>query len=211
MSPQAWQGLITGVFAMIVVVIQFMISGKQNKKIEEVKSEFGILTQRKISISSEMQATLIDYISKYNAWLNFMLNVYILPKSDPPNIDTEKILEKLHEMYYQVLISDVKLEVYHIKNRPLIDLKTTIKSQTIGIYINLQKKLNELKHQRESTIYTEKLSDLMPNKITRIQEEYAKEVIIFNEYQDENLRIYNNIAPLIYDFKLMINDSINNV
>src|ERR1035437_3917179 len=45
------------------------------EKIEKVKSDIGILTHKKISLSTEKQNSLMELISKYSAWLNYIMYV----------------------------------------------------------------------------------------------------------------------------------------
>ena len=96
------------------------------KKIERVKSDVGILTQRKISLSAEKQNSLLDFNSKYAAWLNYILNVSIIPDAKPPNIYVEGVRDRLDQLFYDFAIAEAKVEVFFNSDNELIIFKNDI-------------------------------------------------------------------------------------
>ena len=72
------------------------------KKIEKVKSDIGILTHKKINLSTEKQNSLLEFKGKYAAWLNYILHTTIAGNVETSTIDVSKTQEKLSQLFYDL-------------------------------------------------------------------------------------------------------------
>lgn len=184
------------------------------KKIEKVKSDVEILTHKKISLSNEKQNTLMDYNNKYASWLNYILNASIIGDSNPASIFTEKVQERLDQLFNEVAISEAKFNVYFHSDQELIDLKNSIQLKTIELSNHFN--ISLVKAKKISNILNNVLN--LPNsvpdnsyKMNQLDKHYSEQNNMHKEFQDQKLAMYSTIAPLNYQFVQLISKRIHDL
>lgn len=182
------------------------------EKIEKVKSDIGILTHKRISLSSEKQNSLLDFISRYAAWLNYVTNVSIIGEAAPGNIYTEKVNEKLDRYRYDFEISEVKIDVFFGSDEELIKLKNDIKLKTIVLSTHLSLALVDAEGKTNVINIFKDLPNEIPDnsyKIQNLKNNYDARKNILAEYKLQQLELYRQLSPLYFELAKMISDKVH--
>lgn len=182
------------------------------QKIEKVKSDIGILTHKKISLSSEKQSSLLDFISKYAAWLNYIMRVSIICDSDPANTYTEKINEKLDQLYYDVEVTETKIDVFFSSDDELVSKKNEIKLKTIELSNHLSIAIVDVEGKTNTINIFKSLPNEIPDNSYKMQElkkEYEGRNKIFAEYKIQQLALYKQLSPLYYELVEIISHRVH--
>lgn len=184
------------------------------EKIEKVKSDVGILTHKKISLSTEKQNALLDFNGKYTAWLNYILDVSIISNTDPAMLHVEKVKEKLDQLFYDLAISEAKIDVFFYSDHELINLKNEIKLKTIELSNHLNINLVRASTAREQILNVNLLPTEVPDnsyKINQLNKYYGEQDEIHEAFQEKKLTMYRAFSPSIYKLAEIISTRVYDI
>lgn len=180
---------------------------EMTRKIENVKSDIGILTHKKINIATEKYKALIDFNNNYSAWLKYILYVNITDNNFSSENFISKVEVRLKELFYNVSISEAQLEVFFVDDYELNNHKNDLISKTIELSNHLQKFLFTYYIEIEHINITKQLKD-DNYKTQQIQKYYEQQKAVFDEYIKKQLEIYKIISPLNHAFIKKISDRV---
>ncbi len=184
------------------------------EKIEKVKSEIGVLTHKKINLSTEKQNTLLDFNSKYTAWLNYILAADIISNTDPALIHVDKIKEKLDQLFYDFAICEANIEVFFNSDKELLNLKKEIKLKTIELSNHLALNLVKASGAREQIINANKLPTSIPDnsyKIDMLNKFYSEQDKIHEAFQEKKLALYRAFSASIFKLSEIISNRVYDI
>lgn len=187
---------------------------KITKNIEEVKSELGILTHKKISLSSEKQNCLLVYYDKFNQWLNYITYLDLTDQSESPNVYFLEVQKKMKKLYHDYLSAETKVDIFFINDKDLLNAGYLIKKQAMELSSITSQYL--IKARTEAQVYQIILSsnDILPNnnvKNNQILESGKKQVDIIKEYGDAGKELIKIISELNYNLLEILNDRVMNL
>jgi hypothetical protein len=172
------------------------------QKVETVKSDINLLTQKRINYNSEKYNALIDYNNRYSAWLFFIVYTHISGEADKADEFKEKTEEKLDNLFHDFLIAEAKFDVYFI-DTDFIPLSNVIKIKTIELSNHTSKFLVTAAGTNSQIAMARNLTDFEYKK-AQLAQLYDSILQILEEYNKEKNELYKKLAPLNYQFTRMI-------
>ncbi len=181
------------------------------EKVEKVKSDIGILTHKKITLSTEKQNALIDFNNKYSAWLNYIMHVSLNGNTETADNYILKVTDRLDQLFYDYIISEARIDVFFNTDDELINKKDEMNLKTIELSNILCKYLIKVGVEIKCIAICENLPD-NDHKIQELTKHNEKLIVIIKECQEKKFEQYKLIIPLklkfvetlsvrIYDFE----------
>jgi hypothetical protein len=180
-------------------------------KIELVKSDIGILTHKKISLVNEKQNSLLDFNSKYTAWLNFILNSSIVVETQE-NTFIEKTESTLNNLFHDLSISEAKMNIFFHSDKELKKLKETLIFETIKLSNLFILNLAKNKPITEKINLIMKIPNEIPDntfKMGELEKYYKERFSIVEEFIAEKLKMYKPISILSFEFSKLVSERIH--
>lgn len=182
------------------------------QKIEKVKSDIEVLTHKKITLQTEKQNALLDFNSKYTAWLNYILDASIISHTEPANIHSDKINEKLDQYFYDLAISEANIDVFFNSDNELIELKNDIKLKTIGLSNHLKLNLAKAEAEKTQINIVMKFENQIPDnsyKMNLLARHFKQQEEIHIKYQGDKLTIYKSFSSSVYKLAEIISERVH--
>lgn len=181
------------------------------EKVEKVKSDIGILTHKKITLSTEKQNALIDFNNKYSAWFKYIMHVSLNSYTELADNYILKVTERLDQLFYDLIISEARVEVFFNTDDELINKKGKMILKTIELSNILREYLNKVGVEVKCIAIFENLPD-NDHKIEEVAKHNENLFNIIKVCQEKKFVQYNIIIPLklkfvetlskrIYDFE----------
>lgn len=184
------------------------------EKIENVKSDIGILTHKKIFLSTEKQNCLLDFYEKFSSWINNVVSASLISNSDSYSLYYLQVIEKLQVLYQNYLSAESKVDIFFNADKELLDAKRSLAVPMLEIVNLLTISLQKMKNEINIENIIRNRPDIIPdnsNKIIDLQENHDKQMNILNDYISERLKKYKFIMSINFGLIKIINDRIMNL
>jgi hypothetical protein len=164
------------------------------EKVEKIKSDIGILTHKKITLSTEKQNALIDFNEKYSAWLNYIMHVSLNGYVETADNYILKVNEKLDQLFYDYIISEAKIDLFFNTDNELNHNKEDVKQKTIELLNILRIYLIKAGVEVKCLAISENHSNF-DRKIQEIEKHNKLLFEIIKECQENKLEQFKIIVP----------------
>ena len=147
-----WQDILNMSVLFVAVVCSYYLAGVKSyikekgkslatkedleevtKTVENIKGEITVLTQRQIGLSAAKQQMIVEFTTKYSAFLHTV----VITRFYEHNLDAatyhEGMKEKINEVLHPYLGADANMEVFFADDKELINLKGIVRNETVQI------------------------------------------------------------------------------
>lgn len=177
------------------------------EKIVTVKSDIGLISNRKLSISSERRNALLELNMKYSVWLNFLLYTETLGDHSNPEYFARSQADKANQYFHDFLLAEAKFNVYLNGEKHLIEQVRKLKSQTLELKKQFHVSLIEI----ALPSHLIKLAKEMPDekkKQEHLVNAYNELYVALDKHNEKSLAIFNEILPLHHSLVTSISERI---
>ena len=164
--------------------------------VESVKSQLQFSLQAKLSLRAEEHQALVDYFSKYSAWLSAITNFSIAGIHRDNTFRLSEIRSQLDAHKRDVELAAGKMQLFveneHIRSRHGTLMIETLKFQGHAQQLTLNiERLHLESKQMELSI--------PPHEQVQHKELLEKEMKLYQQFNDEQLQMYKALYPLVQE------------
>ena len=165
--------------------------------VESVKSQLQFSLQTKLSLRAEEHQALVDYFSKYSAWLSAITNFNIAGIHRDNTFRLSEIRSQLDAHKRDVELAAGKMQLFveneHIRSRHETLMIETLKFQGHAQQLTLNiERLHLESKQMELSIPPHE-------QVQRYKELLEKEMKLYQQFNDEQLQMYKALYPLVQE------------
>ncbi len=165
--------------------------------VESVKSQLQFFLQAKLSLRAEEHQALVDYFSKYSAWLSAITNFSIAGIHRDNTFQLSEIRSQLDAHKRDVELAAGKMQLFveneHIRSRHGTLMIETLKFQGHAQQLTLNiERLHLESKQMELSIPPHE-------QVQRYKELLEKEMKLYQQFNDEQLQMYKALYPLVQE------------
>ena len=165
--------------------------------VESVKSQLQFSLQAKLSLRAEEHQALVDYFSKYSAWLSAITNFSIAGIHRDNTFRLSEIRSQLDAHKRDVELAAGKMQLFveneHIRSRHGTLMIETLKFQGHAQQLTLNiERLHLESKQMELSIPPHE-------QVQRYKELLEKEMKLYQQFNDEQLQMYKALYPLVQE------------
>lgn len=183
-------------------------------KIEKIKSEVGILTHKKISLSTEKQNCLLDFYAKLSIWINYVVDIDLIHDNELYDTYYQRVYELMQVSYHNYLSAESKVDVFFNMDEELLEAKKALRMPMTNLENAL--KISLLSMKSECSIYNiiYNSPDVLPDNSKKLADMNAindKQVEILNGYLSKRNEMYKNIASLNFQLLKILSSRVTNL
>lgn len=176
------------------------------QKVETVKSEIGLLMQKKISYQAERYTALIDCHAQYHTWVNLIINTSITGDFNKADKFRQQAEQKLDAAFLTFLVAEAKFDIYFI-GTPLIELENTLKIKTIEFANQLKIWLIKGHVISKQLALSYALAD-GDYKSAQLAELNARHLELITDFYKERNNLYHPLANLAGAFTKLVHEEV---
>lgn len=163
--------------------------------VEAVKSQLQFSLQAKLSLRAEEHQALVDYFSKYSAWLSAITNcstVGITKDNTSRLAEIRSQLDMLHQDFY---LAAGKMELFvenediQSQHGPLVIETLKLQSHAQQVTFDIERIHLEAKHMQ--------LTTSLDQQVGRYAELLGKEKELYKKFKEEQLQMYKALLPAV--------------
>jgi hypothetical protein len=179
------------------------------KKVESIKTGLQFSLEAKLSWRAEEHDALVDYYSKYGAWIAGLTNVSFTGISDE-NVDRlSEIRSNINALEEALELADNRMQLF-VDNTDILSQKGPLKIETFKLHAYVGKSSFEFAmfylEVKQMKISTDILQQTEPYQVL-----LNKENDMYTKFKNEQAEYYQTIYPLISSHRKTISDHLKNL
>jgi hypothetical protein len=163
--------------------------------VESVKMQLQFSLQAKLSFRAEEHQALIDYFSKYSAWLSAITNWSAVGINKDTGSRMASIRSDLDMLHRDFDLAAGKLELF-VENDDIQNQHSSLLIETLKFQAHAQQATFDIEK-----IHLESKHMLLATPLEKQAEQYGeilgKEGVLYKKYQEEQLEMYRAILPTV--------------
>ena len=174
--------------------------------VESVKSQLQFSLQAKLSLRAEEHQTLVDYFSKYSAWLSAITNFSIVGIAKENTSRLAEIRSQLDMLNRDFDLAAGKMELFvenediQLQHGPLVI--ETLKLQAHAEQMTFEVEGIHLEAKRME------LNTPLDQQVERYEALLEKEKQLYRKFKEEQLRKYKTLLPVVQNQRRAISKHI---
>jgi hypothetical protein len=165
--------------------------------VESVKSELQFSLQAKLSLRAEEHQALVDYFSKYSAWLSAIINCSFAGINKDNASRLSEIRSQLDAHNRDVELAAGKMELF-VENEDIRSKHGTLMVETFKFQGHAQRVTLDFEGSHMEAKQME-LSTPLHEQAQRYGELIEKEKKLYQEFKKEQLQMYRALFPLVQE------------
>jgi hypothetical protein len=165
--------------------------------VESVKSQLQFSLQAKLSLRAEEHQTLVDYFSKYSAWLSAITNCSIAGIHKDNTFRLSEIRSQLDAHNRDVELAAGKMELF-VENEDIRSKHGTLMIETLKFQDHAQRVTFDFEGSHLEAKQME-LSTPLHEQVQRYGELIEKEKKLYQKFKEEQLQMYRALLPLVQE------------
>lgn len=177
--------------------------------VEAVKSDLQFSLQAKLSLRSEEHQALIDYFSKYSAWLSDIMHSSFpgIEEDSPSRLN--EIRSRLNTHNRDVQLATGKMDLF-VENEDIRSKHVTLMIETFKLQHYVQQVTFDFEALHLEAKHM-KLSTPLDEQAQRYKELHDKVMKLYNAFKEEQMQMYRALFPLVQDQRRAISAHIRNL
>lgn len=174
--------------------------------VESVKSQLQFSLQAKLSFRAEAHQALVDYFSKYSAWLAAISDCSFvgINKDSVPRL--AEIRSQLDDHHRSVDLAAGKMNLF-VENEDIQSLHGTLMMETLKFHAHAQQATFEFERIQLEAKFLESNTPA-PEQVERNRELCGKIESLYQQFKEEQLQMYRALFPLVLRQRLLISAQI---
>ena len=163
--------------------------------VEVVKSQLQFALQAKLSLRAEEHQALVDYFSKYSAWLSAIKNCSTVGITKDNTSRLAEIRSQLDMLHEDFDLADGKMELFvdnkdiHSQHGPLLIETLKFQAHAQQVTFEIERIHLEAKHMQ--------LNTPIDQYAGRYGELLEKEKELYKKFKDEQFQTYKTLLPMV--------------
>ena len=163
--------------------------------VEAVKSQLQFSLQAKLSLRTEEHQTLVDYFSKYWAWLSAITNCSTLGITKNNMSGLAEIRSQLDMLHRDFELATGKMELF-VENEDIQSQHGPLVIETLKFQAHAQQVTYEIEALHLETKQMQ-LQTPLDQQLERYRELLGKEKELYKKFKEEQLQTYKALLPVV--------------
>ena len=163
--------------------------------VEAVKSQLQFSLQAKLSLRAEEHQALVDYFSKYSAWLSAITNCSIGGITKDNTSRLAEIRSQLDMLHQDFDLAAGKMELF-VENEDIQSQHGPLVIETLKFQAHAQQMTFEIEEIHLETKHME-LNTPPDQQVRRYGELLGKEKELYKKFKEEQLQTYKAFLPVV--------------
>lgn len=163
--------------------------------VEAVKSQLQFSLQAKLSLRAEEHQALVDYFSKYSAWLSAITNCSFAGINKDNTSRLAEFRSQLDLLHLNFDLAAGKMALF-VENDDIQTQHGTLVVETLKFQTYAQQVTFEIQRIHLEEKYME-LQTPLDQQVERYKELFGQEEVLFKKFKDEQLQMYKVLFPLV--------------
>ena len=165
--------------------------------VESVKSQLQFSLQAKLSLRAEEHQALVDYFSKYSAWLSAITNCSVAGIHKDNTFRLSEIRSQLDAHKRDVELAEGKMQLF-VENEDIQSRHGTLMIETLKFQGHAQQLTFNIEQSHLESKQVE-LSLPPHEQVQRYKELLEKELKLYQQFNEEQLQMYKALFPLVQE------------
>jgi hypothetical protein len=174
--------------------------------VESVKSQLQFSLQAKLSLRAEAHQALVDYFSKYSAWLAAISDCSFVGIDEDNASRLSEMRSRLDAHHRDVDLAAGKMELF-VENEDIRAQHGTLMIETLKFQAHAQRATFEFE-RIQFEVRQMKLSTPAHEQIDRYRELHERVEKLYQHFKEEQLQMYRALFPLAQQQRRMISAQI---
>jgi hypothetical protein len=174
--------------------------------VESVKSQLQFSLQAKLSLRAEAHQALVDYFSKYSAWLSAISSCSFVGIDKDTASRLSAIRSQLDAHHRDVDLAAGKMELF-VENEDIRSQHGTLMIKTLAFQGHAQRATFEFERIHLEAKQIE-LSTPLDERLERFRELHKRAEELYQKFKEEQLEMYKALFPLVQQHRRTISAQI---
>lgn len=174
--------------------------------VEAVKSQLQFSLQAKLSLRAEEHQALVDYFSKYSAWLSAIINCSTAGITKDNTSRLAEIRSQLDMLHQDFDLAAGKMELF-VENEDIQSQHGPLLIETLKFQAHAQQVTFEIERMHLESKHIQ-LNKPLDQWVERYSELLGKENELYKKFKEEQLQTYKALLPVVQKQKRAISKHI---